>query len=32
MDSLCFVGNPERHRIVNSTPGTRFAPTRIRSN
>ena len=26
-DSVCFVTNPGRHRVANSTPGTRFAPT-----
>ncbi|GAA0504159.1 hypothetical protein GCM10008937_09690 [Deinococcus depolymerans] len=31
-DSVCFVDNPERHRVVNSTSGTRFSPTRIRSD
>uniref|UniRef100_UPI001C30B407 IS3 family transposase n=2 Tax=unclassified Deinococcus TaxID=2623546 RepID=UPI001C30B407 len=27
-DSVCFVDNPEPHRVANSTPGTRFSPTR----
>jgi hypothetical protein len=31
-DSVCFVDNPERRRVANSTPGTRFSPTRIRSD
>nr|WP_255676456.1 metallophosphoesterase [Deinococcus sp. 23YEL01] len=31
-DSVCFADNPELHRIASSTPGTRFSPTRIRSD
>ncbi|GGR94943.1 DUF4279 domain-containing protein [Deinococcus sedimenti] len=27
-DSVCFVNNPEPHRVANSTPGTRFPPAR----
>ncbi|MFN4253268.1 MAG: hypothetical protein ACK4GP_19815, partial [Deinococcus sp.] len=28
-DSVCFADNPGLHRIVGSTSGTRFAPTRF---
>ncbi len=28
-DSVCFVNNSGQRRIVNSTPGTRFSPTRF---
>ncbi|GAA5440096.1 ADP-ribosylglycohydrolase family protein [Deinococcus caeni] len=31
-DSVYFANNPERHRIAGSTSGTRFSPSRIRSD
>ena len=31
-DSVYFANNPERHRIVGSTSGIRFSPSRIRSD
>ncbi|GAA5441205.1 hypothetical protein Dcae01_02740 [Deinococcus caeni] len=31
-DSVCFANNPEPHRIAGSKSGTRFPPTRIRSD
>ena len=31
-DSVCFVNKPEKSRFVHSTPGTRFSPSRIRSD
>ena len=27
-DSVCFVNKPEKSRFANSTPGTRFSPSR----
>ncbi|GGS24888.1 hypothetical protein GCM10008961_15640 [Deinococcus knuensis] len=31
-NSVRFVDDPELHRVTNSTPGVRCAPTRIRSD